>query len=158
MTPSERGAKRVRLLTAAVLLAVFAAGALFGAGLARWAPHPGPGPGRPPLPRAFHQLGLTPAQHRQAAEIMERYRPQLDAIVQETFPRVRQINDRIAVELRGILTDEQRARLDELESRRGPHRMPGLHPPPGEGPQGGPPFGLHPPPPRGLEPPPEPLD
>jgi Spy/CpxP family protein refolding chaperone len=140
---SEAPVRRIHLLSGLLLLAIFLAGGLAGFGLAsalpasfaRWHHH-----GPPPLPRQFEELGLSADQEARARAIFERARPELDAVLQESYPRVRAINDRMEAELRAILTPEQRQRLDAMKARRPP------------GPPGGPDFpgggpGLFPPPP-----------
>jgi hypothetical protein len=141
--PSPR---RLHLWTALVLVAVFAAGVATGAGLARaFRPHgPGPAGPRPPgdgLPPFVAELGLSPDQLARARAIAERHRAEIEAVVQETFPRVRAIQDQVDQEIRAILTPEQARRFDELRSRR-PWRR---GPPPGSPP--GPPGDFPPPPP-----------
>ena len=147
MAQSETKPRTVRLMTALLLVATFAAGAAAGAGLSRLSfrchgpPHP-----RMFAPEHFEQLGLSPDQQQKAHQIAERHRPELEAILRETFPKVRAINEQMEQELREQLTPEQRAKLDQLKAQRPP--MPpgspfrGGHPPwppPGHGPMGGPP-------------------
>jgi Spy/CpxP family protein refolding chaperone len=157
MTRDEPSPRSIRLMTALLLVATFAAGTVTGAGVYRWAAwghaHPPmPPPMSAPLP--LEQLGLSEEQREKARQILERHRPELEAVLRETFPRMRGIGEQIEREIREILTPEQRARLDELKSRwpPGPPGMPGPHPPgapPGPwGPTGHPPpFGPPPPPP-----------
>jgi len=145
---SEPTPGRIRLLTALVLVGVFAAGTAFGFGLMRWqggrawAPPPPPGPAHGLMPGPPpRELGLTPAQHAQGRAIAERHRPELEAILEEVRPRVRAVNDKMKAELRAILTPEQRQKADQLEAQRPRPRGPGFPPP------GGPPPGAPPPPP-----------
>jgi hypothetical protein len=156
MASNESSPRTIRLLTAVLLVATFAAGTVAGAGLCRWL-----GPGRPPPPPPMvagiplGELGLSEEQQHKALAIMERHRPELDAILRETFPKVRAINERMERELAEVLTAEQRARLERMKSER---------PPPPPGPPGGPPppreSSSHPwpppPPPFGLPPGPPP--
>lgn len=149
--------RAVRWMSVAVLLATFAAGVVTGAGLQRWT---GPPPPPPPgfLPRVpLEALDLSEHQWTQVRAIVDRRRPELDAILKDTFPRVREVNEQIEREVREVLTPEQRAKFDELKARR-----PG--PPPGGPPHGLPgPWGPRPPhgtppshpPPSFLSPPPE---
>jgi hypothetical protein len=158
--PSPR---RLHLWTVLVLVAVFAAGAATGAGLARaFRPHgPGPAGPRPPgdgLPPFVAELGLSPDQLARARDIAERHRSEIEAVVQEAFPRVRAVQDQVDQEIRAILTPEQAKRFDELRSRRPPLRGPGGRGdrppgPPGLDPRGpppGPPGDFPPPPPPGV--------
>jgi hypothetical protein len=145
--------RRLHLWTALVLLAVFVAGGATGAGLA-WAfrpPGPAHGPAgrRPPgdgLPPFVAELGLSPDQLARARAIAERHRAEIEAVVQESFPRVRAVQDRVEQEIRAILTPEQATRFDELRSRRPPLRGPGGR---GDRPPG-PPGDFPPPPPPGV--------
>lgn len=148
---------RVRFLTAGLLLGTFAAGAAFGAGLlVAMGPRPPPGthgfgagPPPPPGPLPLGDLGLSPTQDQEARKILERHRPALEAILRDSFPRVRVENEAIEREIRLILTDAQRQRLDQIKAARPPR------PPPGT--PGGPPFGPPPGPPgMGFPPPPPP--
>jgi Spy/CpxP family protein refolding chaperone len=131
---------RIRAQGVAILVLTFVVGVLVGfAGervrsARRAAPPPVPpemGPGvvgRFPqgnLPTMFRELNLTPEQVRQIAAILENGRPRSDAVML----RLRSVTDSIRQELRGVLTPEQAARLDSLEThmRRGRMRegMPG---------------------------------
>jgi hypothetical protein len=132
--------RRVRALTALVLLGTFLAGAILGAGLYRWLE---PSLPIPPAP-VFHMLGeldLSPQQQVQAQKIVERHEPELRAILAEGFPKLRAVHTEMTRELRTILTPAQRQKLDELERRRpplggfappgaGPKPLPELPPPP----------------------------
>jgi Spy/CpxP family protein refolding chaperone len=155
---AERAPRMVRLTTALLLVATFAAGSLTGAAIYRFAAprmeHRGPPPpGMLPLDR----LGLSPEQEAQAHAIMERYRPELDAVMREGFPKVRAIQERMQRDLDGILTPEQRKLAAALEqerrSRFGPpgappgHR-PGMGPPPAPPPDTPPPAAVPPPVPK----------
>lgn len=144
MAPVEASPRKIRLLTALLLLGTFAVGVVGGAGLCRWlGPPPPPHPPhfRPGPLGPFGELDLSGQQELKARQIIERHRPELEAILHETFPRVRAIHERMAGELREVLTPEQRAKLDEIEARGPPPPPPGFppHPPP--------PFGILPPPP-----------
>jgi hypothetical protein len=166
---SERTPRQIRLLTALFLFGTFLLGAVAGAGLSQWNRMPPQHPPRPApfLPGPPGALKMTPAQETKAHEITERYRPELEAVLREHFPKVKAINEKMEKELREILTPEQRKLLDEMKARRPPHppgggmilggRMPpgGPHPgEPGSPPGGGPPPGEPPPWPPGFMPPP----
>ncbi|MBN2574794.1 MAG: hypothetical protein JXP73_09535 [Deltaproteobacteria bacterium] len=134
---------------------MFLLGAAAGGGFSRWL-----GPARPShphvpfLPGPPDALRLTPQQVEKSLEITERYRPQLQAIVRESFPKVQAINERMEKELREILTPEQRHALDEMKAHRPPMPPGGPMPPPGPGfaPPPGAPFPPEAPPP-GARPP-----
>ena len=137
MSDTERSPRTVRLMTTLLLVGTSAAGTVTGAGVLRFLGPPGPPPrgphgppGASPLgPFPADELGLSPEQRRQAHEILERHRPELDAVLRSTFPRVREINDRIERELIAILTPEQRQRLEQIKATRPP--PPPFPPPPG---------------------------
>jgi Spy/CpxP family protein refolding chaperone len=148
---ADPAARRLHLFTALVLVAVFAAGAATGAGLA-WAFRPPPRGGHGPgdVPPFVGELGLSPEQEAAVRAIAERHRPEIEAAVRETFPRVRAVQDRVDREIRALLTPAQAALFDELRNRRPPPRGPGMSPgPPGMPP--GPP-GMPPGPPPGPPP------
>ena len=151
-TMTSLGALRLRAL--ALLALVFVAGGFAGAGLFRFVeirrPH------RPPPFVAmgpYAQLGLSAAQEARVREIFARHRAELEAIVHETMPKVRAIQDAIDEEMKSVLTAEQRHKLDEIKAAAPlpPPEVPGMSPPPPPPPAGpGGPLG----PPR--EPPPAP--
>jgi hypothetical protein len=117
------------MLTALLLLGVFSAGTLTGAGVYRWAaPSRLPPPQRGTFPELIRDLHLVPDQELKVREIGERYRPQLEAMFQELEPRIRAIQDEMEAELRTTLDEEQRRRLDAFQAqrRRSPLRPPGL--------------------------------
>ncbi len=159
---AEPSSKRLHVFTALILAGVFVAGGVAGAGLTvllRAERRPAAPPPRPhQLPPPLRELQLTPDQERRAREVAERYRGEMEAAVQEAFPKVRAVQERMDADLRTLLTPEQAARFDELRARRppGPFPMgPRMHgPPPGEG------AGPQPPPPGerppGMAPPPGP--
>jgi Spy/CpxP family protein refolding chaperone len=145
---NQSNPRKVRILTTLLLAGVFIAGAVAGAGLLHWL---GPWPRRPPhhrLPFPLGDLSMTRDQEKKAIEIMDRHRDELQSILKETFPKVREVQDTIDREIKEFLTPEQRKMLDELKARR-------PEPPPFGGPHG--PFpGLPPGAPPGPPPPPPP--
>jgi len=149
---TESTPRKIRVMSALLLIGTFAAGAVTGAGILRFlGPPPGPphhGRGRPPMfaPLPLEELELSAEQKTKIREILERHRPELEAILQESFPKVRAINDKVEKEVRGVLTAEQQKELDELKRRRPPPPPPGAPPPP-PGPGGFRPPGAPPPPP-----------
>lgn len=137
MPSTEPSARRVRLVTALLLVATFAAGTVTGAGLMRWAALDGPMAPPPPMagPLPLRELDLSKEQREKVRAVYESHRSELDAVLKETFPKVREINVKIEQEIREVLTPAQAAKLDEIKARRQP-------PPPGWGhDQGGPPPG-----------------
>lgn len=174
MTPADPS-RRLRLQTSLLLLAVFAAGVVTGAGVLRWlAPRPevpraaSPTALAPPLPAARlpRELRLTPEQEERAREIGERYRPELEALAKEMKPRVRAVQDRMEGEFLALLTPEQRQQLAAIEERRKHPPRPGAVPPappagqasadplrapPDQDRPARPPTGRRPPPPESIE-------
>lgn len=158
MTRDDASPFEVRVKTTLVVLGTFLFGAFTGIGFYRWAApprrHMPPFMGGP-----FRELDLTRAQQERARQIFDSHRAELDAIMRETYPRVRAIHEQIETEMRATLTPEQQKKLDEIKARR-PHGMPpggGFGPPPGGGfgpPPGGfgPPPGFFPGPPPGMPP------
>ncbi len=142
MSTSEPTPRTIRLVTALLLLATFAAGTVTGGALVHAFVKRGP-PGlamHPMGPMPWEGLDLTEAQRGKAHAVLERYRPKIEGLLGETFPKVREITDQVDREIREILTPEQRVRFDRIlaERRNGPlPPRPGmLPPPPGEGPRG----------------------
>jgi len=114
-----------RGLAAAILLLLFLTGIATGFGLARWsaAPQPRPSPSESFRgPHYYSGLGLDPGQEQAVQAIYEKYRPQLDAILEETTPRIRVIHEQIDQEIRSLLSPEQVERLETMKSRRGQGR------------------------------------
>ena len=108
---------RRRAVVVSLLLLTFVAGAA--AGIA------GGNLLRPREPRVklqmsavLDRLDLTPEQRRQADAILARSAPRSQAIIADLTERLRAVADSVDVELRGILTAEQRARLDGMRSER----------------------------------------
>lgn len=137
--------RRLRLLTAGVLIATFALGAITGGGVSRWFSADrldSVSDGMPRGPWPLHKLDLSDEQRARIHEIFERHRPRLDALLRENFPQVRAIHEEIDREIREELTPEQRTQADLLKERR-PFPPHGLPPPPGRGaPREPPPFPL----------------
>jgi Spy/CpxP family protein refolding chaperone len=170
MATTEASPRTVRLLTAVLLVAMFAAGTATGVGLCRWisasSGHAPPPP--PPAPLPVEELGLTAEQRQKVQEIVERHRAELEAILRDAYPKARAVNEQIEKEVRELLTPEQRTKLDELKAHRPPPPpgpppgppppgMPSGAPLPGQGPPPGPPPGFGPPPgPPPFGPPPGP--
>lgn len=119
---------RVRVTTGVLIVTVFVSGAVVGGGLLRVFGEPKtPTPGTlgPPL----SELGLSAEQTNKALKVRESYRPQIEAVVNEMMPRVREINERVETDVRAFLSEEQRRRLDELKKSRRPPPLP-MPPPP----------------------------
>ena len=136
--------ENVKVRAAVVLAAVFIIGAASGAALwhAVAMPRRMPPPLHGPIP--IHLLDLTSAQQKKVDEIFDAHRPALDAVLEETFPRIRAINEEIEKAIAKVLTPEQLKRLESIKARRpdgpplfippaGPHdrSFPPPFPPPG---------------------------
>jgi uncharacterized membrane protein len=150
--PADPKARRLPLWTALVLLGVFLAGGAAGAGVAHYLRGPRHPMRGAMLPPPLADVGLSPEQAEKARAIYERHRPEIEAVIQESFPRVRAIQDRAEAEVRALLTPEQAVRFDAARVRRPPLPVMGPH---GPGPhRAGPPPGMEPPGPPPGEPPP----
>lgn len=66
------------------------------------------------MSRVLDRLELTAAQRRDAEAIVQRSAPRTHAIMLEVRDRLRAVADSVDLELRAILTPEQRVRLDSL--------------------------------------------
>jgi hypothetical protein len=155
--PSEstgNSINRLQLWSGLILLGIFLTGAVAGAGVVTWLrpahvffpnrpfPHDGP-----PF---LHELDLTPDQQAKVKALFEHERTQMDAIVGETFPRVRAVHEQTEKDLKALLTPEQWKKWEQR-----PHHGPmGDHMRHMMGPPG---FGGPPPPFGGLPPPPDDL-
>jgi len=87
------------------------------------------------------QLNLTPDQEKKISPIVEKMAAQLEQIRGETGDRVRKTMRDAHQEMQGLLTEEQKKELAQMEER---HRTWHMH------------RGMHPPPPDGAMPPPPP--
>lgn len=141
-TSESRG---LHLKSGLLLLAVFVAGAATGGGVHAWLgprhpPQPPPHLRGPPpggLPGWLKGLDLSEEQKEKARAIFEKHRPELQAVFEESFPKARAVHERIEQELGEVLTEAQRAKLEELKKQR-PHRGPGGPPPGAPGDRAGP--------------------
>ena len=149
-TPNR--SKKIYIFSASLLLITFILGAFTGAGIMVTFSH-GPMKGPPPMPPrgpAFHplplnELDLSEDQKKQVFSIMDKNRPKLDAIFEETFPKLQTEMKRVETEIRKLLNDDQKKRFDALIEKREKHMpddappmlsgkrppMPGAGPPPG---------------------------
>lgn len=117
---------RIRFQGLALLGVVFLTGVLAGVAgdrVFRAPPEPASemrvpwgGPGM--LPPFFERLHLSDDQRLRIREILERYRPRTDSVVEALLPRLRELTDSARMEIREVLTEEQREQLDrELPPR-----------------------------------------
>jgi Spy/CpxP family protein refolding chaperone len=79
-----------------------------------------------------HELNLTPEQVAKISPVIDKASAQLESIRRETGKRVHETMEQAHQEMAVNLTDEQRAKLHEIEARHA-HRR-GLHQPPPPGP------------------------
>ena len=115
-----------RLLSGLVLVGLFAAGTLFGAGLMRWT-SPGPPHGPPhggPIEAMTHELSLDPAQIDRLHAIADAHKGELEGIARGVQPRIRAVLFAIEDELRPALRPEQVERLETWRAQRPPARLP----------------------------------
>jgi hypothetical protein len=121
--PADASTRTARLWTGLAVVAIFLAGAATGAGAVHLFRPGGPlgptgrgaGPFPPaaaPLPPALRGLDLTPEQERIARALMEKHRPEMEAVLRETFPRFEAIRRQFEAELRPSLTEAQARKLD----------------------------------------------
>jgi len=118
----------VPLRSALVLVAVFLAGGVAGAGAIRAAPAPGHGE-LPPFP--YREIGLTSSQEAQVHEILVRNKPRMDQILEETVPRVRALAEDVESQIVAVLSPEQRQRYITYKAGR-PPPLPAWTRPPAE--------------------------
>lgn len=136
-------------LAAALLAGLFLAGMAAGVGVDRLLllpanPRFGGGPPGPPHEMLQRELGLDDAQATKLRAIFDDARREAESIHQSSRPELDAIFERANARVRGLLTDEQRARFEELQKNRPP--MPPGRRPPGPRPPG---FPRGPPPPPG---------
>ena len=127
MTPPVGSPWLNRGLVLAILLLLFATGIATGYGITLWSWTPKAAPPERPFQghHYYSSLGLTVEQEKAVFAIYQKYRPGLEAVLQETRPRVRIIHEQIEQEIRALLTPEQVKQLEEQKARRtnGMHGM-----------------------------------
>ncbi len=122
MSDPPRAARRSSPLVPALVLALtFALGAVAGVGAAPLL-RPPPRPGA--LPPGMEALSLRPDQQRRIAAIVESHGPEIEAALGDALPRVRAVQDRVAIEIEDVLDADQRAKFRADRASRRP-------PPPG---------------------------
>ena len=105
MSAATTTPRRMRLLTAGVLAATFALGAITGVGISRWllAARHDAAEDLPRGPWPLRELDLSDEQRSQIRDIFERHRPKLDSVLRESFPLVRTVHEAIDREIRDVL-------------------------------------------------------
>jgi len=140
-TPSASNARRNAILLVAV---AFVAGALIGfAGGRVYSIFHGPLRGRGPefmrgriVSHLDHELSLTPQQHDQIAQIMDRHHKRMLELSGGIQPQMRQEIDTANREIEALLTPEQRKKFQTMRMRMdrfGRRRHEGGPPPPPPG-------------------------
>jgi len=118
-------AKRARMMGFAVLVIMFAVGALSGAATMRVASTDRAASSerteRRERPGLFERLDLTTDQRAQIDAIMERRRGEVDAFWNEHGPQLRAIMDSARAEMHQVLTPEQRALEEQFRAERRRH-------------------------------------
>jgi Spy/CpxP family protein refolding chaperone len=119
---SERPLRRARALSAALLLAVFAAGALAGAAAdraLRGGDHGRRGRGHRGLEaQMVERLDLEAGQREQIETILERRRAEAGAVWSEVKPRFNEVVARTRDDLSRVLRPEQLEEYDRLMAER----------------------------------------
>lgn len=112
---------QMRLQAVLLLAVVFVIGGLVGFSLDRLVAPPGRPPhhqGPPPKglpPELRDGMNLTADQERRIQAILDASRPRTDAVLNEFLPRLRAIADSVRLEMREVLTPEQRVLFDQRE-------------------------------------------
>lgn len=104
----------------------------------------GPPPhGGGPMEMFSRELGLDAAQRASLSAIFDKYRPEMDRVMEENRPRIEAVRQKMKAEVKAALTPAQAARLEELEKDFGPggKRRGPDGPPPDGGFRGPPPDG-----------------
>jgi Spy/CpxP family protein refolding chaperone len=123
MTDERPGARRSKLIAAAVLGATLVAGTLAGAAADRVlggrgtpAEHPDREPcaGAPGGVTVFDALDLSAEQRGRVDAILERRRGEMDVLWQEARPRMRALVDSTEAEIKRVLSPEQRLEFDRM--------------------------------------------
>lgn len=100
----SRSPRRDRLATVAVLLCTFGLGLVAGVGIAPlWRRPP------PSLPPSLGALHLREEQQRRITAIIERHAPEIDVALGDAAPRLRAVQERVALEIEAELDASQRA-------------------------------------------------
>ena len=83
------------------------------------------GPMRAEMHREMRELNLTPEQHKQIQAIHQEMRPKIEALRSDTSltPRdrhqqMKQLHQEAMAKVRDVLTDEQKAKFDALQTER----------------------------------------
>lgn len=103
---------RIEWQASLLLAIVFGAGVAVGIAFDR-ASAPAPmAARRGPLPPYLEDLGLTPEQHAKIKAILDAQKPKVDTVWDGVFPKLHVISDWTFMQIRGVLTPEQRRQFD----------------------------------------------
>jgi hypothetical protein len=116
MTEGAPGARKGKARSILVLALTFVLGIGAGLGLA-----PLLRPPRAHLPPALESLSLRPEQKKKIEAIIDSHGPEVEAIVAESMPRLRVVQERVAVEIEQVLDEGQRTEFRRERAK---------HPPP----------------------------
>jgi len=139
MNAAEPTPGRARRWAVLVVVLAFAAGALAGAGAVHLhhACRTGHGDAAShPLPPPLAALDLTGDQLAKVREVLDRYHPRIQAVMRESWPRLKPVFDEMAVEINVFLTPDQRARFDAERQRMEERRFGQGEPPDSPAPEG----------------------
>lgn len=132
-------AKKLPMTSVLVVLAAFLAGAGAGAGLhasfgGRHHPPPGQRDGHARLPPFLEGLKLEPTQRTAIEAVVTKYHPRFEAVFKENLPKLEAVRVEMDAEIAPLLTESQRAQLEELKKHRPLGQGPGGFGPPPDGP------------------------
>ena len=100
------------------LVGVFLAGLFAGIGVERWgSPAPDPEAAAASLSASLDQLELTPQQRERIETILATSQTSTDRVLAEVLPRIQAVVDSVNGEIRQVLDEEQRVRLDQIRRR-----------------------------------------
>lgn len=105
-TTPPRAPRRARLAAVAVLIGTFGLGLVAGVGIAPLLRRP-----PPPLPPSLGALHLSEEQRGRIQAIIERHGPEVEAALGDAAPRLRAVQERVAVEIEAQLDAAQRERF-----------------------------------------------
>jgi hypothetical protein len=77
-------------------------------------------PRRAHLPPDLESLALRPEQRRQVEAIIDRHGPEVEAALGDALPRLRVVQEKVAVEIEGVLDVDQRATFHRDRARHAP--------------------------------------
>lgn len=114
MTTENGSRKRFGFRAALAVAALFLAGLLAGVAITHWL---SPAPAPTGLSEALGELDLTPEQAARIDRILTTSQSRTDRVLEEVLPRVQAVVDSVDGEIRQVLTDTQRIRLEEIRRR-----------------------------------------